>query len=96
MCWQGYRNSSGIELQPLLQPPVQPQPRVYRNGEGQVGHRHGVVNMMSIHSNPGYLDKLLMLESINVGLAVFQGHWLSVESSLGSKVSYFLKKRCKK
>ena len=46
----------------------------------------GLVNMMSIHSNPGYLDKLLMLESINVGLVVFQGHWLSIESSLGSKV----------
>ena len=46
----------------------------------------GLVNMMSIHSNPGYLDKLLMLDSINMGLVVFQGHWLSVESSLSSKV----------
>ena len=46
----------------------------------------GLVNMMSIQSNPGYLDKLLMLHSIKLGLVVFQGHRLSVESSLGGKV----------
>ena len=64
----------------------------------------GLVNMMSIHSNPGYLDKLLMLDSINLGLVVFQRHWLSVEGSLGSKVldlgsldtvGVLFKKRCK-
>ena len=45
-------------------------------------------NVLGEDSNPGYLEKLLVLDSINMRFidVVFQGHWLSVESSLGSKV----------